>query len=92
MAINNNGGSCFDDDERQWPEVDYNPVVADIRAENHGATTHLIGLTDAGRSFLVEQMVSEEWQWMGDALCIEAPYVQNIFNEAEEDGLNVEVA
>ena len=66
-------------------------ATADIVVENHGTVVMLRGMTHAGGIWLHDNVSSEPWQWMGNALAAEPRMVQDVIDGAEADGLKVAV-
>jgi hypothetical protein len=62
---------------------------ADLRFENHGSIVLLRDLTEAGTSW-IEENVADSLGTFGGAVVIEPRYVGDIIRGAEADGLSVE--
>ena len=66
-------------------------ATADILIESHGSVTLLRALTRTGGLWLHENVSSEPWQWMGNAVAADPRMVQAVIDGAEADGLRVAV-
>jgi hypothetical protein len=49
-------------------------TAADVVAENHGSVWQFWFNTEAARDFVIENVQSEDWQWLGAALCVDHRY------------------
>lgn len=65
---------------------------ADIRVENEGSIFVLRPLTETGEEWICENLASEPWQWLGNALCIEHRFAYEIVTGMKNDGLVVACA
>ena len=65
-------------------------TTADILIEDHGSVVLARPLTEAGKSWLDENVESEGWQWLGGALACEPRYVGVLVEGARGDGLGVQ--
>lgn len=61
----------------------------DLSVQNEGTIFLLRPLTDAGAAWIGENLVAEDVQWFGDALCVEHRYIGEIVQAAQEYGLGV---
>ena len=64
---------------------------ADIVVENHGSVVMLRAMTRTAALWLQDNVVSEPWQWMGNAVAAEPRMVQAVIDGAEAEGLKVAV-
>lgn len=64
-------------------------ATADIMVENHGTVVLLRPMTRAGAIWLLDNVNSEPWQWMGNAVAVAPRYVQPTIDGAEAAGLVV---
>ncbi len=62
--------------------------IADIIVTNHGSLFMLHAHTRRAHAWLNEHL-SEDAQWLGDAVAVEPRYVQDIVAGAQRDGLVV---
>ena len=46
-------------------------------------------LNEAARQWLDENVVSEPWQWVQGALCVEARFARDLLREIEEAGFEI---
>lgn len=65
------------------------PPQIDIVLENHGSLFLIRGLSEAGRSWLAENVGGEETQYWGGAVVCEPRYVADIAIGAQDAGLAV---
>jgi hypothetical protein len=65
------------------------PPPVDIRFENHGSIFLIRGVSDAGQTWLDENVGDDETQHFGDAIVAEPRYVADITCGAVEAGLVV---
>ena len=63
--------------------------VTDISFENHGSIVLIRGLSDAGQTWLDENVGNDETQYFGKAIIAERRYCQPIIEGAESAGLAV---
>lgn len=64
-------------------------VVYDVAVENHGTIALIRPLTDSGRTWVEENIPTEDWQWFGGAIVAEPRYVPDVIEGMEGDGLEV---
>lgn len=61
----------------------------DIEVTSGGSVFLVRPLTDAGRDWLHENVESEGWQWLGDALAVEHRYIEPLVCGMVQAGLEV---
>jgi hypothetical protein len=66
--------------------------MADIEFQDEGTVTLIIPLSPAGKSWLDENVESEDWQYLGSNLAIDTRVVGVILAGASHDGLFVQEA
>jgi len=64
--------------------------MCDLRFEGDGSMVLIRPLTDAGLDWLGDNVESEPYQWMGNALACERRYAFDIYLGALNDGLAVQ--
>jgi hypothetical protein len=64
-------------------------VKPDVRVENHGSIALLQPLTRRGVTWLRDNVQTEPWQMMGNAIATDPRMVQNVIYGMEADGLLV---
>ena len=63
--------------------------MSDFSISDHGTVISIRPLNDVARQWLDENVVSEPWQWVRDALCVEARFARDLIIEIEQAGLTV---
>ena len=63
--------------------------MSDFQIADHGTVISIRPLNDAARQWLNENVVSEPWQWVQDALCVEARFARDLLKEIEEAGFEI---
>ena len=60
--------------------------MSDFSISDHGTVISIRPLNDVARQWLDENVVSEPWQWVQGALCVEARFARDLIIEIEEGG------
>ena len=63
--------------------------MSDFQIIDQGSIFLIRPLNEAARQWLDENVVSEPWQWVGDALCVEARFARDLLIEIEQAGFVV---
>ena len=63
--------------------------MSDFQIADHGSIISIRPLNKAARQWLDENVVSELWQWVQGALCVEARFARDLIIEIEQAGLTV---
>ena len=63
--------------------------MSDFNISDQGSIFLIRPLNEAARQWLDENVVSEPWQWVGDALCVEARFARDLLIEIEQAGFAV---
>ena len=63
--------------------------MSDFSISDQGSIFLIQPLNDAARHWLDENVVSEPWQWVQGALCVEAPLARDLIIEIEEAGFEI---
>ena len=63
--------------------------MSNFQIADHGTVISIRPLNDAARQWLDENVVSEPWQWVQGALCVEARFARDLIIEIEQAGLTV---
>jgi len=58
--------------------------MSDFSISDHGSIFLIRPLNAAGRQWLDENVVSEPWQWVQGALCVETRFARDLIIEIEE--------
>lgn len=64
-------------------------ATADLMVSNHGTVVMLHAMSRDGAAWLHENVSSEPWQWVGNAIACEPRMVQDVLDGAMDDGLKV---
>ena len=65
------------------------PDMNDFQIANHGTVISIRSLHEAARQWLDENVVSEPWQWVQGALCVETRFARDLIIEIEEAGFEI---
>jgi hypothetical protein len=63
--------------------------MSDFQIVDQGTIFLIRPLNQAARQWLTENVVSEPWQWVDDALCVEARFARDLIIEIEEAGFEI---
>ena len=63
--------------------------MSDFQIADHGSIISIRPLNEAARQWLYENVVSEPWQWVQGALCVDARLARDLIIEIEQAGLTV---
>ncbi|MBV9587700.1 MAG: hypothetical protein JO213_22710 [Alphaproteobacteria bacterium] len=63
--------------------------MSDFQIADHGTIICVRPLNDAARQWLDENVVSEPWQWVEGALCVETRMARDLIQEVEAAGFTV---
>jgi hypothetical protein len=64
--------------------LDGNPDMSDFSISDHSTIISIQPLNKAARQWLDENVVSEPWQWVQGALCVETRFARDLLIEIEE--------
>jgi hypothetical protein len=62
------------------------PDMSDFRISEHGSILAIKPVSDAARQWLDENVVSEPWQWIDGALCVEFRFARDLIAEIDAAG------
>ena len=65
------------------------PDMSDFQIADHGSIISIRPLNDAARQWLDENVVSELWQWVQGALCVEPRFARDLIIAIEEAGFEI---
>jgi hypothetical protein len=65
------------------------PHMSDFQIADHGTIISIRPLNPAARQWLDENVVSEPWQWVQGALCVETRFARVLVVELEEGGFEI---
>jgi len=63
--------------------------MSDFQIADHGTIICVRPLNDAALQWIDENVVSEPWQWVQGALCVEARFARDLIIEIEEAGFQI---
>ena len=63
--------------------------MSDFQIADHGSIISIRPLNEAACQWLYENVVSEPWQWVQDALCVEPRFARDLIIEIEEAGFEI---
>jgi hypothetical protein len=65
------------------------PDMSDFSISDHGTIFLIRPLNEAACQWLDENVVSEPWQWVQGALCVEARFARDLIIEIEQAGFEI---
>jgi hypothetical protein len=63
--------------------------MSDFQITDQGTIFLIRPLNEAARQWLDENVVSEPWQWVQGALCVDARFARDLLNEIDEAGFGI---
>jgi len=66
-----------------------NPTMSDFQIADHGSIISIKPVSEAARAWVDENVVSEPWQWLGGALCVDIRCARNLIDEIAADGFEI---
>ncbi len=63
--------------------------TVDIRIDKTGSVAIIVPESEAGRKWMDENLLCDEWQWTNGGLAVEPRAILVIAESAQEDGLEV---
>lgn len=63
--------------------------MKDVRVRDAGSIVQFFLLTQKAKDWVRENVESEGWQWMGQALCVDHRYATDLINGMLEAGLEL---
>ena len=64
------------------------PDMSDFQIADHGTIISIRPLNEAGQ-WLDENVISEPWQWVQGALCVETRFARDLVLEIAEAGFEI---
>ena len=64
-------------------------TMSDFSISDQGSIFLIRPLNEAARQWLDENVVSEPWQWVEGALCVETRFASDLVLEIEEAGFEI---
>ena len=65
------------------------PDMSDFQITDQGTVFLIRPLDETARQWLEENIVSEPWQWVQGALCVEARFARDLVIEIDEAGFEI---
>ena len=63
--------------------------MSDFQIADHGSIISIKPASEAARTWVDENVVSEPWQWLGGALCVDIRCARNLIDEIAADGFEI---
>ena len=63
--------------------------MSDFHIADHGSIITIQPLNEAARQWLDENVVSEAWQWLGGALCVDPRCARDLVAEIAATGFEI---
>ena len=63
--------------------------MTDFQIADHGSIISIKPVSEAARTWVDENVVSEPWQWLGGALCVDTRYACDLINELAAEGFEI---
>jgi hypothetical protein len=63
--------------------------MTDFQIADHGSIISIKPVSEAARSWVDENVVSEPWQWLGGALCVDVHCGCDLINEIAAEGFEI---
>ena len=65
------------------------PEMSDFQITDQGSIFLIRPLNEAARQWLDENVVSEPWQWVQGALCVDARFARELVAEITDAGFEI---
>jgi len=63
--------------------------MSDFQIADHGSIISIKPVSGAARSWVDENVVSEPWQWLGGALCVDIRGARDLIDEIAAEGFEI---
>jgi hypothetical protein len=63
--------------------------MSDFQIADHGSIISIKPVSEAARTWVDENVLSEPWQWLGDALCVDIRCARDLINELAAEGFEI---
>jgi hypothetical protein len=63
--------------------------MIDFRIADHGSIISIKPVSEAARTWVNENIVSEPWQWLGGALCVDVRCARDLIDEIAIQGFEI---
>jgi len=65
------------------------PTMSDFQIADHGSIISIKPVSEAARTWVDENVVSEPWQWLGGALCVDIRCARDLIDEIAAEGFEI---
>ncbi len=65
--------------------------MRDFLIADHGSIISIVPNTEAALKWIDENVVSEPWQWLGGALCVDRRYARDLTDEIAAAGFDLAI-
>ncbi len=65
--------------------------MRDFLIADHGSIISIVPITEAALKWIDENVVSEPWQWLGGALCVDHRYAGDLIDEIAAAGFDLAI-
>jgi hypothetical protein len=63
--------------------------MCDFQIADHGSIISIKPVSEAARTWVDENVASEPWQWLGDALCLDARCARDLLSAIAAEGFEI---
>ena len=63
--------------------------MSDFQIADHGSIISIKPVSEAARAWVEENVVSEPWQWLGGALCVDIRCARTLIDEMAAEGFDI---
>ena len=63
--------------------------MTDFQIADHGSIISIKPVSEAARTWVDENVVSESWQWLGGALCVDIRCACDLMGEIATEGFEI---
>ena len=63
--------------------------MTDFQIADHGSIISIKPVSEAARTWVDENVVSEPWQWLGGALCVDIRCARDLIDEIAAEGFEI---
>jgi len=63
--------------------------MSDFQIADHGSIISIKPVSEAARTWIDENVVSEPWQWLGGALCVDIRGARDLIDEIAAEGFEI---
>jgi hypothetical protein len=63
--------------------------MTDFQIADHGSIISIKAVSEAARSWVDDNVISEPWQWLGGALCVDIRSARTLVDEIAAQGFEI---